>query len=76
MVLVLVCTCRRADVDCVCEDVVLTPLTMLPSSPSRVTMTNAGDSYAHRGFAQSAHELVKQVEPELTSLAERLPDYR
>ncbi|CAM9523277.1 unnamed protein product, partial [Ectocarpus sp. 8 AP-2014] len=34
------------------------------------------DGYAHRGFAQSAHELVKQVEPELTSLAERLPDYR
>eukprot|EP00903_Cladosiphon_okamuranus_P016280 g15013.t1 len=34
------------------------------------------DGYAHRGFAQSAHELVKQVEPQLTSLVERLPDYR
>ncbi|CAB1116291.1 unnamed protein product [Ectocarpus sp. CCAP 1310/34] len=34
------------------------------------------DGYAHRGFAQSARELVKQVEPELTSLAERLPNYR
>ncbi|CAM9163284.1 unnamed protein product [Scytosiphon promiscuus] len=34
------------------------------------------DGYAHRGFAKSAHYLVKEVEPQLISLTDRLPDYR
>eukprot|EP00904_Undaria_pinnatifida_P007693 jgi/Undpi1/4053/HiC_scaffold_16.g07420.m1 len=34
------------------------------------------DGYAHRGFAQSAHELVKEVGPQLAALRDRLPEYR
>lgn len=42
----------------------------------RVHLVTCPGSYAHRGFAQSAHELVKEVEVELTALRQRLPNYR
>lgn len=57
----------------------------LMPSPTRATLTRwrravspelTATRYAHRGFAQSAQELVKEVEPELSAVRGRLPGYR